>query len=521
MSQSKQAAKSVFIIIIFTIGSKILGFIREALIAAKFGSGATTDTFFIALAATSLFTAMVTSAINTTSIPVLSEIENIEGKEGKNEHTNNLLNIVMVLSILIIALAWFLTPFILKILAYGFEGEQFELAVSMTRIGLFSIFFAGIVGVFRGYLQSELKFTESAASQLPFNFVYIFFLIFLTGVFDIKGLMVASVLAVAAQITIQVPGVLKSGFKYRLILDVKDKYIQKILILVPPILLSVVIGDINSVIDKALASTLVEGSISALNYASRINALVISIFITAIITVIFPIFSKEVNKKSLNGLKKIIINGINIILLITIPATVGLIILANPIIKVAFQRGAFDANATYMTSGALTFYTLGLVGIGSSLLLQRVYYSLQDMKTPMVNGLIAVGINITFNLILIRFMAHKGLALATSISATTTAGLLLYGLRKKIGPFGFLKSIKCGFKSLAASVAMGIIVYFLYNAFEGIIGSSDIYEAVNLFASAGVGALIYFILIYLLRIEEVNWFIKIVKNRLSIKPKAV
>jgi putative peptidoglycan lipid II flippase len=304
LSQSKQAAKSVFIIVIFTIGSKILGFIREALIAAKFGSGATTDTFFIALAATSLFTAMVTSAINTTSIPLLSEIENIEGKESKNKHTNNLLNIVMVLSILIIALAWFLAPFILKILAYGFEGEQFELAVSMTRIGLFSIFFAGIVGVFRGYLQSELKFTESAASQFPFNFVYIFFLIFLTGFFGIKGLLVASVLAVAAQITIQIPGVLKAGFKYRLTLDVKDKYIQKILTLVPPILLSVVIGDINSVIDKALASTLVEGSISALNYASRINALLISIFISAIVTVIFPIFSKEVNKKNLSGLKK-------------------------------------------------------------------------------------------------------------------------------------------------------------------------------------------------------------------------
>jgi len=143
MSKSKQAAKSVTIIIIFTIASKFLGFIRETLIAAKFGSGTETDTFFIALTAVSLFTSMITGSINTTMIPVLSEVEAKEGKVGKRSHTNNLLNIISLISIVIIALAWILSPNIIKVLAPGFEGKQFKLAVLMMKIGLTAIFLQG------------------------------------------------------------------------------------------------------------------------------------------------------------------------------------------------------------------------------------------------------------------------------------------------------------------------------------------------------------------------------------------
>lgn len=491
MSQSKNAAKSVFVIIIFAFGSKILGYIREALIAAKFGSGIETDTFFIALTATSLFSSMITTSINTTMIPVLSEVESLEGKDGKKNHTNNLLNIIILVSFAIIALAWVLAPFILKILAFGFEGEQFKLAITMMRIGLPTIFFAGVVGVFRGYLQSELMFTESAAAQFPFNFVYIFFLIFLSGIFGIKGLMVASVLAVGAQITIQVPGIRKTGFKYKFSLDIKDKYVKKIIYLVPPVLVSVAVSDLNMIIDRSLASTLASGSISALKYASRLENIITGIFISAITTVLFPMLSQEANKDSYDRLKRVIIYGINIVLLITIPAMVGLMVLAHPIVRVAFERGVFDSNATYMTEGALIFYAIGLVGIALNLLLNRTYYSLQDTKTPMINSFIAIGLNIALNLILVKFMAHRGLALATSISAITSSLLLLYGLKKKIGSFGFTKSIKCGLKSLVASAVMGIVVYSIYIALAKVMGSGTMMELITLLISVGAGALTY------------------------------
>lgn len=515
MSKSKKAAKSALIIIIFSFSSKILGFIREQLIAAKFGSDAGTDTFFIALSAISLFTSMITSSINTTMIPVLSEIETKEGKKGKKEHTNNLLNIVILISIVIIIVAWFLAPFVMKILASGFEDEQFDLAVLMMRIGLPTIIFAGIVGVFRGYLQSELMFTESAAAAFPFNFTYIFFLIFLSSFFGIKGLMVTSVLAVLAQITIQIPGIRKTEFRYKYILDFKDKYVKKVIYLIPPVLISVGIDDINNMIDKSLGSRLVEGSISALNYSNRLKSLTTGIFISAITTVMYPMLSQEANKEDKSGFKNVILRGINIILLIIIPATVGMILLANPIVKVAFERGKFDSRATYMTAGALIFYSVGLVGIAFKSFLTRVYYSLQDTKTPMINSFVAVGVNVVFNFLLIGSMAHKGLALATSISAISTSLFLLYILRKKIGPFGFMDSIKCGLKSLISAAVMGVVVYFLNIVLAKNMGSGLVSEFIALVVSAGVGATIYFALIYLFKIEEVDWVIKLARERLN------
>ncbi len=514
MSQSKKAAKSVVVIIAFSLASKALGFIREMLIAAKFGSGLETDTFFIAVTAIGLFTSMITTSINTTMIPVLSEIEAVEGKTGKRDHTNNLLNIIILLSVASIIIAWILAPYILKLLATGFEGEQYTLAVLMMRIGLPAILFASVQGVFRGYLQSELLFTESAAAQFPFNLVYITFLLFLSGTFGIKGLMVTSVIAVASQITLQIPGIRSLGYRYNFKINLKDNYMKKIVYLIPPVLISATISDINNIVDKSMASVLVEGSISALQYASRLNSLIRGTFITAITTVIYPMLSKEANKDSYSSLKKVVIKGINVVLLITIPATVGMIVLSKPIVRVAFERGAFDSTATFMTIGALIFYALGLTGMAVKSLLNRVFYSLQDTKTPMINSFISLGINIALNLILIKYMAHRGLALATSISAVVTTLFLIVKLRNKIGSLGIMLSVKCLIKTLIAAIIMGVAVYLLNSILLKGIGASTLKEAMVLTISIGLGALIYSGLIYIFRIEEVEWILSVVREKI-------
>jgi len=523
LSQSKKAVKSAFIIIFFSFGSKILGFIREMLIAAKFGSALETDTFFIALSAISLFTTLITQSIVTTMIPVLSKIEAIDGKGNKEIHVNNFLNVFFMISIVILIFAWTLAPLILKVLAYGFKEEQFNLAVSMMRIGTPSICIAAVLGVFRGNLQSELLFTESAASDLPFNIVYIFFLLFLSNKYGIKGLMITSVFALGSKIIIQIPGIKRVGFKYRLKFNLKDKYLKDTMYLLPPILLSVGIADLNSIVDRSLSSTLIEGSISALNYANRMNTLITGIFIAAITTVTYPMLSEEANKDSFNGLKKVASHSINTILLITIPATIGMIILANPLVRVLFQRGAFDSNATHMTSGALVFYAIGLSGTALTSLLNNVYYSLQDTKSPMIFTVFCVAANIVLNLILIRIMQHRGLALATSISVNISAILLIYGLKRKIGSLEFMKSIKCGIKSLTASIIMGIAVYIIYNTAYTLLGDGLISCSIALALSIFIGILIYFIFVYLLKIEEVRWATKIMidtlKNKMFQKDK--
>ncbi len=504
--------KSILLIIIISLGGKLLGLIREMLIAAKYGAGAQTDAFFIALTAVTLATALLMQAINTTMIPILSEIETKDGRKGKVKLTNNIFNIVFLLSFIIVIFGWILSPYIIKVLALGFEGEQYKLTVLLTRIGFTSIIFAGIVGVFRGYLQSEQKFTETSISEWAINITYIIFLLFMSKMFGIKGLMVASVIAVGAQLIVQNFGLKKTGFRYKFTIDLKDKYVRRIFYLISPVLISVAVSHVNKIADKTLASTLINGSISALDYSSRLNLMVLGVFITAITTVIFPILSKEANKINYHGLKKIIRHGINSILLITIPATVVMVVLAGPIVSIIFERGAFDSNATDMTAGALVFYSLGLSGMATRLFLVKVFYSLQDTRTPMTNSFIVMLLNIFLNLILINSMQHEGIAFATSISVTVITFLLLFSLTKKIGSLGIGNLISCIMKCIIAASVMGIVIHFLYYLLIDTFLNMYSMNILAMIISLIVGSVIYLIIIYFLKVEELKWLLSLIKK---------
>lgn len=504
MSNSRKATRGALLIMVLSLGSKFLGFIREMLIAANFGSGIETDTYFIAMSATGIITGLITSAVSSTSIPVLSEVEVKEGKKGKIKYTSNIINIVLIAAIFLVIVAYIYAPTIIRLLARGFEGEQFTLAVSLVRIGLPMILFSGVIGAFTGFLQSEERYFATAAIGFPFNFVYIFYLVFLSSRFGIKGLMVAAVLAVVAQLLIQLPESKAAGFKYYPVMDFKNKYIQKVLNLSVPILVGVAINDLNAIVDKTLASSLPSGSISALSYSNKLLGLITGVFISAITTTIFPILSRESNNNNIKGLKKIMGYGVNFILIITIPATVGLMVLSRPIVEVVFQRGVFYAQATDMTSTALIFYSLGLVAMSLRLLITRVYYSLQDTKTPMVNGAISVAFNIVLNLILVRFMAHGGLALATSIATTIAMVLLFYGLKQKIGSLGTLGYIRCGIKSALASLVMGVVAHFTYQGLYKILGIGTLNNLISLVIAIILAVIVYIVLCYILGIDEIK-----------------
>lgn len=515
MSQLKKSAKSIGVIVVFTIGSKALGFIREALIASTYGSGANTDTFFIALSAITLFSLLLTETINTTLIPVLSDIEVHDGKKGKMRHLNNFLNTITLVALTIAFFAFFLTPSIMKILGRGFEENQFNYAVLLTRIGLPTLVISSIVGIFRGYLQSEERFIESALADLPFNFVYITFLLFLSQYFTITALMVAAIAAEASRLLIQIPSLQKIGYRYKFTIDLKDDYMRKMAVLIPPILLSVGISDLNNLVDKSMASSLTEGSVSALNYAAILQGVILSVFITAIITVIFPILSKEANAGNYTKLKKVMQTSLNIVLLITIPATIGMIVLSNPIVKFAYQRGQFGDRAALMTSSALVFYSAGLIGSGVKILLTRVFYALQDTKTPMVNSFYALILNIVFNLLLVQSMGHSGLAFASTLSTTLTGIFLLYELRKKIGRLGLKTMIESSVKIMISAIIMGIVVYFFYNYSLTAIDPSRLIELVILILAVLLGAATYVISLYIFKVDELHFLTENIKKRLN------
>ncbi|WP_143414817.1 murein biosynthesis integral membrane protein MurJ [Geobacillus sp. E263] len=503
MSLREKVTKSAISIMLIIIFSKILGLFREILIAAKFGSNDETDAYFTAMTVSSIVIALILDTLNTTLIPIFSEIQVKYGKRRVNDYINNIINIVILFSIALILLNYLFSPYIIKLLASGFTGEKFDITVYLNRIGFPIILFMGLTIIYKSYLQHNEQFSIPAATGLILNGVYIVFLLFFHSSFGIEGLMVTTLISYLAQLIILLPLVYKTGYSYKITLNIRDKYVKKTLYLTRPVILGSMVYQINTIIDRTLASRLEDGSVSSLNYALTLNWLVISIFITAITTVIYPILSKEVNNPEDDNFKKIVEFGINIVLLITVPVTMGVIILAYPIVQVFFERGAFDSNATHMTVIALIYFSLGLPGIGLRELLSKVFYSIQDTKTPMVNAVIGILLNIVLNTILVKYMALGGLALATSVSSIVTTILLLLSLKKRGKIINLRKILTYLIKIFAATGIMGSILYYLNPHFLVNVNSLLIKITV-LFMYIFLGAIVYIISCSFLKVKEIK-----------------
>ena len=276
-------------------------------------------------------------------------------------------------------------------------------------------------------------------------------------------------------------------------------------------------------IDRTLASTLAEGSISALNYANRLNQFVMGMFIMTIGTVIYPILSKLSNKNNNEKFIESVVKSINSVVLLVIPISVGAMVLASPIVKILFQRGEFGSRANIydVYSTFYVFYRYGCIGLRD--ILGKIFYALQDTKTPMVNGVVTIVMNIVLNIVFVKIMGHAGLAFATSISAIICIFLLFNSLKKKIGYFGQDKILKTTIKSLISSIVMGVVTYFIYNTFSKILGVGFIQEVLALFGSIAIGSIIYGLLIIVLKVEEVNIINNMIKRytRINIAKRKI
>jgi putative peptidoglycan lipid II flippase len=501
--------KTALVLMIITIVSKLVGFLRELTLSYFYGASNISDAYLIALTIPSVIFAFVGNGIATSYIPLYSNIVQEKGVALAERFTNNLINFVLLICTLIIVLGLLFTEPLVKVFASGFTGDTLNLATLFTKIMLFGLFFTGLVYIFNSYLQIKNNFIIPALVGFPLNILTITAII-LSSKGNILILAIGSVLAILSQLLLLAPSIYKKGFRYHFILDRRDGYLKKLVYLSLPIIIGVSVNQINVLIDRTLASQIVEGGISALNYANRLNLFVQGLFVLSISTVMYPMISKMAAAKDMVGLKKVLSESISGINLLVIPATVGAMVFAEPIVRMLFGRGAFGEQAVALTSYALFFYALGMVGYGLRDVLSRAFYSLQDTRTPMINAAIAVVLNIILNIVLSRYLGIGGLALATSISALLCTLLLFLSLRKKIGHFG-LKDISLSFgKIVIASLVMGGIAKFVFEALLTILGAN-----IALLLSIGIGSLVYFVLISFMKIKEVEEIILQVKNELK------
>ena len=496
-----------------TILAKVVGFGREQVLSYAYGASMYTDIYIMAMNIPNVIFAAIGAALSTTFIPIYCDISENQGEKEANKFTNNILTIVFILGLIIAIFGLVFTKPMLKVFAYGFSGETLSTAINFTRILIGSVLFIGIANVLTSYLQVKNNFTVPGLISLPQNIIVIAAII-ISIKYGPYAMVWGTLIGMSMQVLFQLPFAYKEGYKIKPYLNLRDKNLKKMLILTGPVLIGVTVHQVNTMIDRSIASTLGEGSISALNFADKLNSFVLALFITSIAAVIYPMLSKLSTSKNKEMFEDYIVKSSNSIILLVMPVAVGAIILATPIVRLLFERGAFDETATQMTSIALVMYSVGLVAYGLRDIINKVFYSLQDTKTPMIYGVVAMGLNIIFNIILSRFMGHAGLALGTSLSAIICTILLYINLGKKIGDFGQLKIIKTAIKALIASIAMGVITGFTYNYIDSILSSSLINELVSLSIAVLTGAIVYGILILIMKVEEVDMALDIIKKKI-------
>ncbi|CEP49067.1 murein biosynthesis integral membrane protein MurJ [Paraclostridium sordellii] len=510
-----KVAKATFGLMVVTIISKVLGFGRELALTYAYGATASADAYITAVSIPTILFACVGTSLATTFIPLFYEINKKYGEKKSLEFTNNVFNIIILLSGILCILGFIFAEPLVKIFAINFTGEKLALTVSFTKILIFGVIFIGLSNIITSWLQIHGNFTVPGMIGFPYN-ILIMIGIFLSTQGNIKIMAIGTLIGIASQLFFQLPFAIKNGYKYRIYLNLKDDYIKKMIYLIVPVFMGVGVNQINDIVDRSLASTLGDGVITVLNSANRLNGFVLGLFIATISAVIYPMLSKLSNENNKDKFIESMVQSINVIILLIIPISIGAIVLAEPVVRIVFERGAFNSEATHMTSVALAGYSIGMIGFGLREVLSKVFYSLQDTKTPMLNGALAMGINIVLNFIFIKFIGYAGLALATSLSALICIVLLFKSLKKKIGYFGQDRIIKTIVKALVSAICMGVITVVLYKIFNNTLGTGFIQEIVALSGSILLGAMAYVVLVILLKVEEVEFILNIVKVKLGI-----
>jgi len=508
METKHKIAKYAGIVIIATIFCRILGLGREIVISNRFGAGIETDAFFIAFMIPNLLRSFLgEGALNSAFIPVFADYLTNHDKKKAEYFASNILNILIIVLIIVVALGIWGAPLLINIIAIGFKSNiyKYQLAINLTRIIFPYIGFVAVAALFMGILNSYDHFLVPALSPAMLNISVIVFALALSFKYGIFSIAWGVILGGIGQALIQTPVLIRNKIKYSFVVDFNDPGTKKLLKLLVPAMIGLAITQINVVVDRTLASTLIDGSISALYYSNRLVQFPLGAFGIAISIAIFPTLAKQTAKNDIIEFKKSLLFGLKILLFITIPSAVGLMVLKDSLIRLIYEHGIFSRVATNMTASALLYYSIGLFAYACVRLITMSFYALKDTKTPVKIGIYIVIINIVLDLILIRYLAHSGLALATSVAAILNLIILLKVLQDKIGNLELKPQAPFLIKIIISSIFLGISCVLVNNYFSSVLDLSSKYnQTIQVIVSIFSGGMVYLISNYILGVKEVR-----------------
>lgn len=523
MSRAGQSLRSAATIVgTAMVLSRILGFLRNSVISALFGQGRLTDAFNAAyLVPDTVYMVLIGGGISSAFIPVLSRYIASEDPEEGWRFTSIAFNAVAVVMIVVISLGILFAPWYLQILLPGFPPGKLALTIGLTRITLASIFFHSLNGVLIGTEYAYNTYWGTAVGPLAYNLVIIAVGVVLAAPLGIYAFAWSTLVGSFVNFLIQLIGVLRIGARYHPSLWLSHPGIKRTVRLIVPVMIGLSIAQLNLMINQSfLASTLPQGSLNALVLASRVMLVPIMFAISIGITLL-PNLTRQAAVRDLQGFRRTFANSLRAVLFISIPASVGLLVLARPIIEVLFQHGAFTSHATDVTASTLVYYAIGIVGYGAYEIIARGFYALEDTRTPVRIGVAALLVGIGLNFLFLNLFrglgvagGADGLALAYSVTGLLNAFLLLFALRRKVGSLGGRSIARTTVRSTVATlwmVAALLVVEWLLPHF--LFGPHLVQLALILVFPMVVGGVVFIVAARLLGAEEAGWLIGTVLRR--------
>ncbi|WP_237036681.1 murein biosynthesis integral membrane protein MurJ [Mediannikoviicoccus vaginalis] len=504
-------------VMIFAIGliSKVMGIFRQSLIGYYYGQSVYTDAFNYANEIALILTVVLNTTIHLVIIPMLSKTkENYSSEEGEI-YFSKIVNLVTLINIgLVLFVIIFAKPMV-NLIIPNFPKEYLDLTVKMVRIIAPSIIFLGLCSCFGAYLNSLNIFAPFAALGIIVNLTFYIGLLALgkfNNIIDLSYIATAGSLAQAIFLYIFLK---RQKYKHKISLKDDKGYIKETMYLMLPLTSKEMISQGANAVINSIVSGLMEGSKTILRTSYNLFGAVLSLSITSVSTVLYPSLAKAFNSGDNKFIKKVIDKGIVVIIMVLIPFTFGVIILAKPLIAFIYEGGKFTRENTILTANALRLYAAGFTAAGLRIYLNRVYFGLQDTKTPFVNQIITSGIYIILSFILTKTYDYKGVAIAFTMSCIIEVLILIALLKKKIAELDLKYYTTSFIKVTLGSIVMAIAVYYLDIGLKGILPSTKKIILLRLLLLALIGATIYSIVLYFLKLEEFNELKAVVKKKLK------
>lgn len=498
------AIGGAILISVFSVLSKLLGLLRDRMLAHIYGAGEILDSYFASFKIPDLiFNTLILGALASAFVPVFVKL-NKNDKERAINASNSILNTIIIVLTILALIIYFKIDFFIRILVPGFNEFQFALTTRLTEIMLISIVIFGASNVMSSLLNSYKSYFVYSLAPLFYN-IGIIAGIIASKYYGLEALAWGVVAGSFMHFFLQLIAVIKHGWKYKLLLNLKDFYVKRVFMLMIPRTFGLAANQINQVIITMIASSLAVGSIAVFTFGLNLQSFVVSIFGVSLSIAMFPIMSDLADKDDKDHLKEYIIRNVKKIIFIVVPISIIIIILRAQIVRVILGSGSFDWHDTYYTAQVLGYCSISLIFQCLIPVISRAFYALEDTKTPVVISIISMIINVGLAYFMSKFYGIQGIAIAFTISNIINLILLGTSLSKKCKFKTQDKLWNFIFRVLVNSLIMSVFVYLSRHLLSFAVNMQKFLGIfLQLCVCTIIGLVVYFIFSIIIRVSEVD-----------------